>query len=46
MADLALFHDGGARAEDGAVEVLSGGEGVRECLDAGGVLENWIDGFS
>ena len=33
MADLPLFDEGGAGAEDGAVEVLGCGEGVLEGFD-------------
>lgn len=34
VANLPLLNKGGAGAEDGAVEVLGGGEGVLECVDA------------
>jgi len=36
VADLALGEEGGARAEDGAVEVLGEWEGVFEAFDAVG----------
>jgi hypothetical protein len=37
VADLPLGEEGGAGAEDGAVEVLGEGKGVLEGFDAAGV---------
>lgn len=42
MADLAFREEGGARAEDGAVEVLGEGEGVFEGFDAAGVVSVFV----